>query len=101
MKNRIIAVDFDETLCFKNEIPNIALISRLRYEQSRGNVVILWTCREGESLKTALDFLRQYAFIPNFVNQNSPETIKRLGRDCRKIFADIYIDDKSVNWARA
>ena len=93
----IIAVDFDGTLCYSNKIPNMALISRLRLEQSRGNTVILWTGREGQSLKSALDFLRKNAFIPNFVNQNSPEAIKRLGRDCRKIFADIYIDDKAVN----
>ena len=32
----------------------------------------------------------------NAINQNVPEGIKRLGNDSRKIFADVYIDDKAV-----
>ena len=91
----IIAVDFDETLQIGKE-PNTPLISRLIQEQRRGNIVILWTCREGRSLQEALHFLRQHGFAPNGVNQNSPQAIRMLGHDSRKIYADIYIDDKAV-----
>ena len=31
------------------------------------------------------------------VNENLPEMIEWHGNDCRKIFADVYIDDKAVN----
>lgn len=31
------------------------------------------------------------------VNENLPELIELYGNDCRKINADIYIDDKAVN----
>lgn len=91
----IIAVDFDNTLRIEKE-PNIELIARLIAEQRRGNIVILWTCREGRSLSEAVGFLRDYGLIPNFVNQNCPQAIRLLGHDTRKIYADIYIDDKAV-----
>jgi len=91
----IIAVDFDNTLQLRNK-PNEVLIGRLKRAQTHGDTVILWTCREGKSLVEALDFLLSNGFRPNFVNQNCPEGIKRTGRDSRKVFADIYIDDKSA-----
>ena len=34
-------------------------------------------------------------FRPDYVNRNAPEAIRRMGHDSRKIFADIYIDDKA------
>lgn len=90
----IIAVDFDGTLANKGE-PNIVLIKRLIAEQRRGNTVILWTCRQNQSLVDALEFLARYGFRPNLVNRNTPEIVRRQG-DSRKIYADIYIDDKAV-----
>ena len=63
--------------------------------QRQGNIVILWTCREGQSLLSALEFLRKNGFIPNLVNENAPQTIKMLGHNTRKVFADVYIDDKN------
>lgn len=91
----IIAVDYDETLNIGGT-PNVPLIRRLQMSQRNGDIVILWTCREGKSLFEALDFLMANGFRPNFVNQNTPEMIRKFGNDCRKIFADIYIDDKAV-----
>ena len=91
----IIAVDFDGTLRV-GKAPNLALIRRLRQEQCRGNTVILWTCREGKSLQEAMAFLQSNGFTPNYVNQNCPEGLRKLGHDSRKIYADIYIDDKAV-----
>ena len=91
----IIAVDFDGTLQIGKD-PNMPLISRLIREQQQGNTVILWTCREGKSLREACRFLYQHGLVPNGVNENSPEAIRRLGHNPRKIYADIYIDDKAV-----
>lgn len=93
----IIAVDFDGTLQLSDGTANFRLIQSLKANQRGGDTIILWTCREGNSLKSALAFLKQYGFAPNFVNQNSPAVIKRLGYDSRKIHADVYIDDKSIN----
>ena len=91
----IIAVDFDGTLQI-NGTANVNLIQRLRRAQKQGDVVILWTCREGNRLAEALLFLQSYNFKPNYVNSNCPEAIIRTKCDSRKIFADVYIDDKSA-----
>lgn len=91
----IIAVDYDNTLV-NGQTPNVLLINRLRTAQRQGHVVILWTCREGGSLRDAVSFLAQAGFHPNLVNQNTPEVVARMGHDSRKIFADLYIDDKAV-----
>lgn len=90
----IIAVDFDGTLC-DNKRANYKLIAWLKQSQRKGDVVILWTCREGERLREAVLFLQSVGFRPNYVNCNAPQTIQKLG-DSRKVYADVYIDDKSV-----
>lgn len=92
----IIAVDFDGTLKLNNNTANLALIQRLKQHQSKGSIIILWTCRQGKRLNEALLFLQQNGFRPNLVNQNAPQSIMALGYYSRKILADIYIDDKSA-----
>ena len=96
----IIAVDFDDTLMLKTAagkaIPNTVLMASLAKEQARGNIVILWTCREGEPLNEAVRYCVQHGFRPNYVNRNAPEIIKRFGGDSRKIYADVYIDDRAA-----
>lgn len=91
----IIAVDFDGTLekCGK---PDLVLIEHLKSQQRKGNTVILWTCRDGKRLKEALNFLARYGFAPNLVNRNHPTAVRRMGHDPRKIYADLYIDDKGI-----
>lgn len=91
----IIAVDFDGTLQISGKA-NVPLIEKLKQEQRKGNEVILWTCRQGVSLREAERFLHKHGLVPNGVNQNSPRAIRVLGHDPRKIYADIYIDDKAV-----
>lgn len=91
----IIAVDFDGTM-YVNKQLNKVLISRLQALQRKGDIVILWTCRENKSLQEAVTILRQNGFMPNYINCNCPQGIKKLGHDSRKIYADIYIDDKGA-----
>lgn len=92
----IIAVDYDGTLQLADGSTNMALISRLTASQRRGDVVILWTCREGKRLDEALQTLARSGWRPTLVNANAPQTVRMLGYDPRKILADIYIDDKSI-----
>ena len=91
----IIAVDYDGTL-FTNGTMNQNLVSRMAFEQKRGNIVILWTCREGKRLQQALKDLQRFGFAPNYVNCNCPQAIRMIGHDSRKIYADVYIDDKNA-----
>ena len=101
MKNGIIiAVDFDGTLC-KNcwpDIgePNYELIDYLRDCHYSGAKLILWTCREGELLDKAMEWCEEMGLLFDAVNDNIPESIKKYGGNCRKVSADIYIDDLSA-----
>lgn len=92
----IIAVDFDGTLQTVTGKPNTALFLFLKNRQSHGDIVILWTCREGRRLHDAVRFCRENGLLPNYVNQNAPCSIHQIGHDSRKVFADMYIDDKSM-----
>ena len=101
MKNGIIiAVDFDGTLC-KNcwpDIgePNYELIDYLRDCHYSGAKLILWTCREGELLDKAVAWCEEMGLLFDAVNDNISESIKKYGGNCRKVSADIYIDDLSA-----
>lgn len=92
----IIAVDFDGTIQDSNKEPNMILVNKLIGYQRKGASVILWTCREGKRLQEAVLYCMRLGLKFNAINQNVPEGVTRLGNDSRKIFADVYIDDKAV-----
>lgn len=97
----IYAVDFDGTLCESiypgiGE-PNTELICHLIKRKSQGNKIILWTCREGQRLREAVEWCKSYGLEFDAVNENLPEMILWHGNDCRKIFYDVLIDDKAKN----
>ena len=101
MRSKIIAVDFDGTLC-ENKWPEIGRprmkeIEYVKDEQEKGAKIILWTCRTGELLDKAIEWCKLYEIYFDAVNANLPETIEYMEGDTRKIFADEYIDDKYVN----
>ena len=91
----IIAVDYDGTLVNGGKLDH-ALIDALRARQRRGDTVILWTCREGKRLQEALRTLQSAGFRPQLVNANALAATRMLGYDPRKIYADLYIDDKGA-----
>ena len=98
--SRIIAVDFDGVLC-KDEWPGIGepnerLIKSLIQNRKDGDKVILWTCREKKDLDDAIVFCRERGLEFDAVNENIPEAVAKWENDPRKIFANLYIDDKSV-----
>lgn len=105
MERKVIAVDFDGTLCESNypdvgEIkPEHKVIHELvRKLHKNGDVIILWTCRSGKELEAAVSFCRQHNIPIDYVNENDPERVELYGCDSRKISADLYIDDKSLGW---
>lgn len=100
-KYTIYAVDFDGTLCesiFPGiGAPNLSLIEHLKKRRAQGNKIILRTCRVNGRLQAAVDWCKEYGLEFDAVNENLPEMIEWFGNDCRKICADVYIDDKAVN----
>lgn len=96
--SKIIAVDFDGTLCENRwpEIgePNWEVINYLKDQKKQGAKIILWTCREGIDAVNAIMWCEGHGLCPDACNENLPEMIERFGNDCRKISADEFIDDR-------
>jgi len=94
-----IAVDFDGTLAVTDFPliigPNQHIIDYIKSQKTMGSVIILNTCRTGQFLVDALKWSNEQGLEFDYVNENSKETIALYG-DCRKIFADVNIDDKNV-----
>lgn len=97
---KIIAVDFDGTLC-RHEFPNIgppneSVIEAVKEEQSQGSKIILWTVRNGKYLDDALKWCAERDLVFDAVNENIPELQDKLGLFSPKILANEYWDDKAV-----
>jgi len=95
-----IAVDFDGTLC-KMDWPGIGepieqTINMILKAKELDCKVILWTCREGARLQDAVEWCRLQGIEFDAVNENLQEWIDVYGNDCRKVGADLYIDDKAL-----
>ncbi len=100
---RIIAVDFDGTLCEDCYPligkPNTPLFEYLFECRAMGDRIILWTCRTGQYLEEAIKWCEEeMGFIFDAVNENLPEVIEKFGGDTRKVVADEYIDDKNSSF---
>lgn len=98
---KILAVDFDGTLCYSDwpdlGAPNEALITYLRQWRAGGGKLILWTCRTGELLAQAVAWCHGYHLDFDAVNDNLTEVVAAYGSNSRKITCDYYIDDKSLS----
>lgn len=97
----ILAVDFDGTLV-SNKFPEIGepdwvVSGVVRSYQEMGWKVILWTCRTGDMLQDAVDFCKETLGIEfDAVNDNLPEVQAHFGGNTRKVFANLYWDDRNV-----
>lgn len=97
---KVIAIDFDGCIC-TNKYPNIGdpnweVICVAIDEQERGAALILWTCREGDLLKAAIDASKDWGLHFDAVNESLPEWVEFFGNNPRKIGATEYWDDRAV-----
>jgi len=92
----VIAVDFDGTIVHDqfpfigHEIPGA--VPALHLLQKQGHKLILLTCREGEHLASACEWLRRRGIVPDAVNENLPG----IPWEPRKVLYDALIDDRAV-----
>ena len=98
-RSRVIAVDFDGTL-FETKYPTILsprlpVIEQAKKRRAEGDKLILWTCREGRELETAVTACRSFGLEFDAVNDNLPELKALWGNNPRKVAADEYWDDKN------
>lgn len=113
---KIIAVDFDSTIAFDawpnitdKTKPNLAVINWLKKRKSKGDKVILWTCRENfggvnfpdhEYKNDAVRFCTRNQLFFDNVNANYGEHGYEQTKYGRKLMADVYVDDRAVPFRR-
>lgn len=95
----IIAVDFDGTLC-KHDFPrignpNIEVINFVKRLRKHNHKIILWTCRDGIYLDSAVQWCKNYDLYFDAVNENLPEIKQNFVELSNKVYADIYVDDRN------
>lgn len=97
---KIIAIDYDGTIALNSYPqagdPNWPIIEKAKAEKAAGSKLILWTCREGEELSIALMACDKWGLQFDAINDNLPEMKKAWGDNPRKVFANEYWDDRSV-----
>lgn len=99
--HKVIAIDFDGTL-FETEYPYILrprlpVIEAAKKRRAEGDKLILWTCREGPELEAAVEACREQGLEFDAVNDNLPEMKEKWGNNPRKVGADEYWDDRSLD----
>lgn len=98
----VIAVDFDGTIV-EHEYPKIGdevlfATDTLKKLIQDGHRLILWSVREGQLLKEAVDWCHDRGVDFYAVNKDYPEENGRESNQSfsRKIKADIFIDDRNL-----
>lgn len=102
MKKLIFAIDFDGTIV-EDKYPEIGpvkteVVKKIKKLQNEGHEFILWTCREGKDLISALEVLDKIGLKFVEINANPQYRIDMFnGSDCRKVGADFYVDDRALS----
>ena len=96
----ILAVDFDGTL-HDGEYPSIGeprpgAADTLRALQEEGHTIIIWTCRRDGLLDEAVAWMEREGIPFDMVNEQDGSVLRTFGGDTRKIYADVYIDDRNI-----
>jgi len=108
-ESNVIAIDFDGTIFpgAGTDFPvihdptetNLKVIETAIRVHKKGDLLILWTCRHGDDLFDAVKKCSEYGLFFDDINKNSFDEIR--GSNCievphsRKIYANLYVDDKS------
>ncbi len=105
----IIAIDFDGTIS-RGKYPAIDGLQPYAAETvnalyDAGHYIIINTCRSGEQLLEAINWMLGQGIRFHRVNDNHPDQTARYKNNSRKIYAHVYVDDKNLGgfpgWLRA
>ena len=96
----IIALDFDGTL-HTGQWPGIGAPAPYAQEcvnklKQDGHYIIIWTCREGQRLTEAVNWLLEKNIPFDRVNDHRPGVVEKYGSPARKVYAHVYVDDKQI-----
>lgn len=103
--DRIVSLDFDGTIVqglawneveskMREHPPADGLKEFLILLKATNSAIVLNTCREDDNLGVALYYLYYWDLLKYFTTFNC-NLFTGAFKDCRKVFADWYIDDKS------
>jgi histidinol phosphatase-like enzyme len=97
----IIAIDFDGTIV-ADQYPEIGQLKPNAKEviqqlKEDGHYIIIWTCRTGTRMYQVRDFLNEQEIPFDQINKSNPDNVEKYGIDTRKVYADVYIDDKGLH----
>lgn len=100
----IIAIDFDGVLVEdkfpKIGKPNWDIVSAVWRLGFTNHELVLWTSRVGDRLNEALLWCMEHDLKFACVNNNTPSNLAEHGTNPRKVFADVYIDDRACGYDR-
>lgn len=96
----IIAIDFDGTIS-RGKYPAIDglqpyAVDTINALYDAGHYIIINTCRSGEQLLEAINWMLHQGIRFHRVNDNNPDSTAKYGSNSRKIYAHLYIDDKNL-----
>jgi len=105
-KGLLIAVDFDGTIV-EHQFPKIGKLKpgaklMIQLLKEEGHKIMIWTCRnhtesqlgQEATIRAVQNFLDEEEIPYDTINENDPSIGFWL--ESRKIYADIYIDDKNL-----
>lgn len=99
---KILAIDFDGTIV-EDRFPGIGQMipgakEAINELYGMGYEIIIWTSRTHIRMLEAVEWLAKNGIKYHRINESSPANLRMYGnKDSRKIFADMYIDDRGVN----
>lgn len=100
---KVFCIDFDGTLFEESPhtfpipgAPKLDIIEACKKLKKAGNILILYTSREGYNLERGLQELKPFGLEFDYINENLPENIRRWG-DSRKVIPDYYCDDRNIS----
>lgn len=103
LKYKFIAVDFDGTITKEDNYPYIGEVREdavrvMKRIKEEGGKIVIWTCRIGNDALKVKRFLAENKIPYDVFNEAFPEMLAQFGDgNPRKVFADVYIDDRSLH----
>lgn len=103
LKFKYFAIDFDGTIAY-DAYPNVGKLipgakETMQKIKELGGEIAIWTCRTDQWAQDAKDFLDKNEIPYDYFNKPFDHHVNIYGGDnSRKIYADCYIDDRSVQF---
>jgi len=103
----IVAIDYDGTLFEGGHpdkgAPRIDVIEKAKQFKKFSAEIILWTCRDSGALQEAITRCKEHGLTFDAINTNSFSQVQYMRKELaegdvfatKKIFADLYVDDRS------